>query len=271
MGKFDGILLCSDIDGTLTARAGEISDANRAALEYFTAEGGRFTLATGRFYRFAKSLGVPVNAPYILINGTAVQDERDGRILWERHMTREDVELCVKICNEDERVGAATCCDRLSDHNWKREDGPLCMEQLAGLDLHKFLFRGVDPEQTLSFTQDMAQKYAGVYQIDRSCAILLELHPLDSGKGAAAAFLRRYLPDVTCVIGAGDYENDRTLAEEADLFFAPENAIDSIKALATAVLPDHMHSTMQALVEWCERERVSERFAEKAAAQKSSC
>ena len=50
MGKFDGVLLASDFDNTLiyteeALRSGvavpELSPENRAALEYFMAEGGR--------------------------------------------------------------------------------------------------------------------------------------------------------------------------------------------------------------------------------------
>ena len=47
MGKFDGILICSDFDGTLAHKA-QISDANRDAVRYFQSEGGLFAVASGR-------------------------------------------------------------------------------------------------------------------------------------------------------------------------------------------------------------------------------
>ena len=57
MALFSGLLLASDFDDTLlpTSRvrgAGapprSVSEENRAALAYFIAEGGRFTVSTGR-------------------------------------------------------------------------------------------------------------------------------------------------------------------------------------------------------------------------------
>ena len=47
MGKFDGILLCSDWDGTLSD-SGNIPKANIDAIRYFQREGGLFTFASGR-------------------------------------------------------------------------------------------------------------------------------------------------------------------------------------------------------------------------------
>ena len=37
MGKFDGILICSDVDSTLTYEAGKVSDENAKAIKYFHA------------------------------------------------------------------------------------------------------------------------------------------------------------------------------------------------------------------------------------------
>ena len=85
MGKFTGVLLASDFDNTLihtepALRSGEaipsLSERNKAALEYFMAEGGQFTIATGRalaaFMRYAGE--VPMNTPAIVCNGAALYD-----------------------------------------------------------------------------------------------------------------------------------------------------------------------------------------------------
>ena len=48
MGKFDGVLLCSDWDGTLTdGRA--VPQENIDAIRYFQKDGGYFTFASGRY------------------------------------------------------------------------------------------------------------------------------------------------------------------------------------------------------------------------------
>ena len=48
MGKFDGIFIASDMDGTLLDDTHAIQRETIQALEYFTQNGGYFSLATGR-------------------------------------------------------------------------------------------------------------------------------------------------------------------------------------------------------------------------------
>ena len=76
MGKFDGVLLVSDFDDTLYGTDLTVSQENVEAIAYFTAEGGRFTVATGRARpAFAPCASlVPINAPVILSNGSALYD-----------------------------------------------------------------------------------------------------------------------------------------------------------------------------------------------------
>ncbi len=85
MGKFDGVLLVSDFDNTLvyTEEALQkcvdmppVSDKNRAALEYFMANGGLFAVATGRAKPAFETVvdGIPMNGPTVLFNGAAIYD-----------------------------------------------------------------------------------------------------------------------------------------------------------------------------------------------------
>ena len=92
MGKFTGVLLASDFDNTLiyteeALRSGvpvpPLSAENRAALERFMAEGGRFAIATGRalaaFLKYAPL--VPMNTPGVVCNGAALYDFEKGEYL----------------------------------------------------------------------------------------------------------------------------------------------------------------------------------------------
>lgn len=98
MGKFDGVLLVSDICDTLvdTSSGAFLKDENgeegdpvpvlerdRRALEYFTAEGGRFTIATGRALKYVQFYAdsVPINVPGVLGDGSAICDVRSGEYL----------------------------------------------------------------------------------------------------------------------------------------------------------------------------------------------
>ncbi len=75
MGKFDHVLLASDFDGTLANEQGLITDSVKEALRYFIAEGGKFTVSTGRTYMgFHKYDPQYINAPVLLCNGAMAYD-----------------------------------------------------------------------------------------------------------------------------------------------------------------------------------------------------
>ena len=76
MGKFTGVLIASDFDNTLiyteNALKGlepmpELLPENREAIEYFMAQGGTFSIATGRALPSFNGVrqGLPMNGPTI--------------------------------------------------------------------------------------------------------------------------------------------------------------------------------------------------------------
>ena len=71
MKKFEGILICTDLDGTLLRGDKSISRENKEAIEYFKAEGGKFTFVTGRMPYFSQKARemVKPNAPIGCGNG----------------------------------------------------------------------------------------------------------------------------------------------------------------------------------------------------------
>ena len=85
LGKFNGVLLVSDFDDTLYGEDMRITRENVEALTYFTREGGTFTVATGRARpNFAPHAShIPINAPVILSNGSALYDFRTGEMIYE--------------------------------------------------------------------------------------------------------------------------------------------------------------------------------------------
>ena len=84
MGKFDGILICTDLDGTLINSKRQISQKNIEAIEYFKSEGGLFTFVTGRMPYTAKDIynTINPNIPFGCINGGGIYDHRERKYLW---------------------------------------------------------------------------------------------------------------------------------------------------------------------------------------------
>ena len=76
MGKFDGMLICTDLDGTLYNDDKIISDENLNAIEYFKSEGGLFTFITGRHHIVSRDVyeEIKPNAPIGCLNGGGLYD-----------------------------------------------------------------------------------------------------------------------------------------------------------------------------------------------------
>lgn len=75
LGKFEKVLIASDFDGTLKNDDGIITDDIRSAIAYFIAEGGYFTVCTGRTYQgFHLYDPSYINAPVLLTNGSMAYD-----------------------------------------------------------------------------------------------------------------------------------------------------------------------------------------------------
>ena len=97
LGKFNGVLLVSDFDDTLYGEDMRITRENVEALTYFTREGGTFTVATGRARPNCAphASHIPINAPVILSNGSALYDFRTGEMIYETFLpdrVREDLQ-----------------------------------------------------------------------------------------------------------------------------------------------------------------------------------
>ena len=104
---FDGILLVSDIDGTLTDLT-QVSRRNIEAIERFICLGGHFTLCTGR-PRCA--LGeilrqVPVNAPIITINGGYIYSEQSEEVLFTASLPDTVQPFVYHLLERFEQIGA---------------------------------------------------------------------------------------------------------------------------------------------------------------------
>ena len=76
MKRFDGMILCSDVDGTLIDEENNIPKENVEAIAYFQAHGGKFMLATGRIPEAVSPIldGVHLDLPGICHNGCSVYD-----------------------------------------------------------------------------------------------------------------------------------------------------------------------------------------------------
>lgn len=115
MKKFDNIVICSDIDGTLLTSEHQIHPSNLEAIAYFRENGGKFTIATGRNLRSVSRYAevLKPDLPIIVANGCAIVDFENGEYLWETSMPAQGEafvhqiisdfpEVCVALVNHED-------------------------------------------------------------------------------------------------------------------------------------------------------------------------
>ena len=108
---FSDVLLTADFDRTLTDTEGKIPQRNLDAIEYFMANGGTFTVNTGRSLPMTKVFRdiVPVSAPLLLYNGSAAYDPE-----------KQDTHSGGSGCGCSASVLCAYILPKIRDGVWKR-------------------------------------------------------------------------------------------------------------------------------------------------------
>ena len=258
MGKFSGILICTDLDGTFLVDA-KASRENCEAIRYFQENGGLFTVATGRAAPFVRSFeNYTPNAPLIVSNGTMICDNVTHEVLkifpmpeyTSRIVTElEDSGLLKDIFLYDLNNGGTEIRDHRHWHTGRGCPPGEFFDHTPGPWL-KMLCQQHTTEDTHALQRLIAEKYPGMLTTSMSYSVGLELHATNAGKGACVDGLRSMLPGIRLVVGAGDYENDISLIRHADIGYAVENALPEVKAAADRItVPCEKHAIAQIIAD----------------------
>ena len=249
MGKFDGLLLASDFDDTLYDHRHQVPERNLRAVRYFLAEGGRFTVATGRarntFAPYADL--VPINAPVVLSNGSALYDFQADRLLEQTFLPDSAPEdlgaalarfpaLALEMYHE-ERVYV----HRPNPITWAhlKKVGVGCVQcppEQVPLPWTKAILQG-EPAAAVPARDWFLERYGDRYEAIFSNQFYLEITRKGSTKGGMVARLAELLGiapgRVYCV---GDNQNDIPMLAQSAIPFAPANCAPEVKAWGARVL-----------------------------------
>lgn len=232
MGIFDGFVICSDLDGTFWGQGAEVE--NQKAVEYFTENGGRFSFATGRTVDFIreKPFFSAINAPTCLFNGAVVYDYFEERLLRETRLSYTVREFLNAVSDKMDGFQKFILYRDIHD------SGTLytALEDLTEDDLEchsiKLLCSFETSERTLKFKNDCLKiPFFNDTFISRSWSGGVEFNAVNGTKGDALDFIKGCCNAHTS-IGIGDFDNDLTLVQHADIGVAVENAVDELKACA---------------------------------------
>ncbi len=247
MKKFEGVLLCTDLDGTLLRKDKTISAENIEAIEYFKKQGGLFTFVTGRmpYYVLNLTQQAKINAPFGCANGGGVYDFVKKKYLWKCIMPEEVMELVECVDKEFQDMGIQTCTfektyfykDNSAMEHFRKVTGLpnlVCHYKEVKEPISKILFTSESTDDILKVADYLARHpLAEKFDFIRSEKNLYEILPKGMSKGTALQKLCECLDiDINRTVAIGDYNNDISMFKVAKAGIAVSNACP--EALAAA-------------------------------------
>jgi len=249
--KFSGLVLCSDLDGTLLDEKNQISEKNIEAIEYFRKNGGKFMIATGRVPEAVEPVikNLSLDFPCICHNGCSIYDLKE-KIYIEVTPLNDGVK---NVINEIMRISPKSGVEVMT------EEGIYVVNSTYATDRHlkyekikffeadgiekvpkqwiKVLF-AQEPDETEFIKQSMINSiYSKKYNFSKSYKYYYEVFNKNASKGTALAkTCKEYGIDLKNVIAVGDNENDIPMLRESGMSAAVFNAPDYVKECADIVV-----------------------------------
>lgn len=238
MGKFDGILICSDWDGTLFT--GEcVPEGSVRAIKYFQDNGGRFTLCSGRppFYINEMLESVHPNTYTLALNGTVICDMDTGEIVRESFIDEDAYRIATAMINSGIEINQVVACMKETNDYYRKSTEQFFadMDMLKAMSVYKLAVNCENPEDGDRLMEFASTLDTGRYSIQRSGKGYAEIIITEHSKGNAARALKEMI-GARLLVCMGDYENDVPMFRLADVSYAVGNAIPRLKAIATHVI-----------------------------------
>ncbi len=251
--KFDGIVLISDMDGTLLTEAKTISKENLEAIRYFRENGGKFTVASGRVYQSLESYfdEIKPDLPTISHNGGIIKNPVTNELLYAKCLFGNYKEVAKEIHKKYPWLGIEGFT---ADEILFFVDNPYVRKHINDEKIfpdNKIEWHSLEEETpewckilmaAESHELDMLEQEIPLlypeYSFVRSEAHYFELLPHGVHKGSALSELLRLtnIPAEKCY-AIGDNMNDKELLQTAGVGIAVGNASEGLKSIADVVLP----------------------------------
>ena len=236
MGKFDGILLTSDWDGTLCYN-GEVSKKNIDAINYFMENGGKFSVCSGRYLSFFDQFSgiIKPNTYLVTLNGALIIDPETKEKLHEGFCDKFLFDIIQKVL--DSGIEFLNINFYLPDSEpiqLTKEEYLSVKKDYMNAKIYKILFRFPSEEIALKAKALLLSSDMRGYTAMRSWNISLEIMKSEHGKDMAIRRLKEAL-GVKTVVSVGDFENDIEMLKTADIGYAVGNATEELKSVADKI------------------------------------
>lgn len=276
MKRFEKIVIVTDIDGTFISDKEALVERNLAAIEYFKAHGGRFTVASGRAAEHIRG-SIPcvdelVNIPAVTCNGANLYD-------YDREETVESYPMDIGLVREvvdfvrkkypraGVRASAEGYCfvstpedmkNPLVDGDFKRYNTTNhfinSIEEWEELDVYKVVVR-IDEADILDAMDMLREHFGDRVSVTQSWATIIDVQGGGINKGTTLKrYIRRTLGKDVRIYACGDYLNDLEMLRCADVAVCPSNAHPEIKKISRLCLCSNNEGLIADLVDHIEKE-----------------
>lgn len=265
MGKFDNILITSDLDQTLLNDEGIITKENKEAIKYFESEGGLFTFITGRIPQGAKPIleQLTPKFPFGCNNGGAIYDASRKVFLWKLVLPEKAKELVGYIREKSPNTGIELCTFNGSYFCHKNEptEKHRLIEKFPDIQCHYNEVKEVlskivliDDAEAIPKLMDIISEnpISSLFDFVRSTAQYYEILPKGASKGRALLKLKELLK-VKKTISIGDNENDISMLKLADIGVAVQNATEKAKESADALTVSNNEHAVAAVIDMLDK------------------
>lgn len=259
MKRFDGVVLCSDIDGTLVDEHNIVPKENLEAIEYFRAHGGKFTLATGRIPEAVIPIlrGITLDFPCVCHNGCSIYDFGAECYVETVELSRDSlaVEKEIEQMTPESGIEVVVPSGIFVIKRTYATDRHLEFERISasyaqGLEAVtepwlKILF-AQEPNQTEYIKEKMSNSaYHEKYSMLQTHQYYYEILNKNASKGNALSNLcRRFGIDLKNVAAIGDNENDISMLSIVGVSAAAGNASNNVREKADMVTCTNNHGAV---------------------------
>ena len=256
-------LVVFDLDGTLLNRKQQITPFTRDTLALLKTHDVAFTVATGRTLHAAKPCleGVEFSLPQVYKNGVLVWQPEQESYSHKNLLSADDIHAILQSFFEhgitpfvftlesDGKPGVFhsplqtdACRAFLKELTVNRGLTALPLSALpADIGITNISALGaLEPAREIHRAlenHDHLMSYIGGSMYDSNYA-WIDIHHSEASKGDALGLLKSQL-GVERFICFGDSDNDLSMFAMADEAYAPANALDEVKAVATDVIEHH--------------------------------
>lgn len=231
MGRYTGILLCSDFDGTLY-NGKVIPEENMKAIKHFRENGGLFSVVSGRDSGFLHSFfdGYSFGVPFINYNGAVVYDFDNRKILSEHFMSGVTMELIERILREVDGVCRISFFQKSGVTRQNIDKNGSVAPRLID-NLYKFAVNISGDSAAHLAGRDKLREMLSGYTVVRSYEDYVEILEPEFTKAPSTRRLKETV-GADMLVCVGDYENDIEMVKNADVGYAVANAVDELRAVA---------------------------------------